>query len=61
MAYGLLASQVDKNQIDTNESQILNMKLQKVIGADTTYCYHLNYLIPPILLKAFTNETDSSA
>ena len=53
-------SRVDKVQIETDESQILNITLDKVIGSDPTYRYHLKERTPPIPYKAFTHEIDSS-
>jgi hypothetical protein len=45
--------------IETDESQILNITLDKVIGSDTTWRYHLKLPPPSIPVIAFTDKVDS--
>jgi hypothetical protein len=49
----------DTPVIDTNENEILNLALNKVIGSDTSWRYHLK-LPPPIPIIAFTHKIDSA-
>ena len=52
-------TKTDKARIETDESQILNLTLDKVIGSDTTYRYHLKDRTAPVPYVAFTHKIDS--
>lgn len=52
-------SKTDKPQVETDESQILNITLDKIIGSDTTYRYHLKDRTAPVPYIAFTHKIDS--
>lgn len=59
----LLFSCNDKGETpaaDTDERQILNLTLDRVIGSDTTWRYHLKLPPPPIPVIAFTDKVDSA-
>lgn len=50
----------DNNVVsDTDEREILNLTLDKVIGSDTIWRYHLKLPPPPIPVIAFTDKIDS--
>ena len=53
-------TKLDKVLIESDESQILNIALNEVVGSDTTYRYHLKERTPPVPFKAFSNEVDSA-
>lgn len=55
-----LSCQQNKKVIESDESQILNMALDKVIGSDTTFRSLMKHHPAPIPVIAFTDKIDSA-
>ena len=49
----------DKKIVESDESQILNLALDNVVGSDTTFRFLLRRNPPPIPIIAFTDKIDS--
>src|SRR5262245_40379932 len=51
---------VDDSIIDSDESQILNLAFDNIIGPDSVYRFSFKHTSPPKALKPFSNEVDSN-